>query len=95
MADDGGGIPAEILPRIFDPFFTTKPVGQGTGLGLAISHGIVADHGGRIEVEDARPGEPLPYDPAGRGERKGRGEAERLPAGEDDDPEISNGLELP
>jgi signal transduction histidine kinase len=51
VADDGCGIPAAILPRIFDPFFTTKPVGQGTGLGLAISHGIVADHGGRIEVE--------------------------------------------
>jgi PAS domain S-box-containing protein len=51
VADDGCGIPEGILPRIFDPFFTTKPVGQGTGLGLAISHGIVADHGGRIEVE--------------------------------------------
>jgi signal transduction histidine kinase len=51
VADDGCGIPAAILPRIFDPFFTTKPIGQGTGLGLAISHGIVADHGGRIEVE--------------------------------------------
>jgi PAS domain S-box-containing protein len=53
VSDDGCGIPAAILPRIFDPFFTTKPVGQGTGLGLAISHGIVADHGGRIEVESA------------------------------------------
>jgi PAS domain S-box-containing protein len=51
VADDGCGIPVEILPRIFDPFFTTKPVGQGTGLGLAISHGIIVDHGGRIEVE--------------------------------------------
>jgi two-component system NtrC family sensor kinase len=37
--------------RIFDPFFTTKDVGSGTGLGLAISHGVVAAHGGRIELE--------------------------------------------
>jgi two-component system NtrC family sensor kinase len=48
--DEGPGIPEDILPRIFDPFFTTKPPGQGTGLGLAIAQGIVADHGGRIEV---------------------------------------------
>jgi signal transduction histidine kinase len=48
--DTGCGIPPESLPHIFDPFFTTKPPGQGTGLGLAIAEGIVADHGGRIEV---------------------------------------------
>ena len=46
----GRAFPSEILPRVFDPFFTTKPPGQGTGLGLAIAQGIVADHGGRIEV---------------------------------------------
>src|SRR5262249_37165805 len=50
FADDGPGIADDVLPRIFDPFFTTKPPGQGTGLGLAIAQGIVADHGGRIEV---------------------------------------------
>jgi two-component system NtrC family sensor kinase len=53
--DEGPGIADEILGRIFDPFFTTKPPGQGTGLGLAIAQGIVADHGGRIEVQ-SRPG---------------------------------------
>lgn len=55
IADDGSGIPAEMLPRIFDPFVTTKPVGAGTGLGLSISYGIVAKHNGRIEV-DTEPG---------------------------------------
>jgi signal transduction histidine kinase len=50
VRDDGSGIPADVLPRVFDPFFTTKAPGQGTGLGLAIAHGIVARHGGRIQV---------------------------------------------
>jgi signal transduction histidine kinase len=51
VADDGIGIPEDILPQIFDPFFTTKGVGDGTGLGLSITHGMVQDHGGRLEVE--------------------------------------------
>jgi signal transduction histidine kinase len=50
IADDGPGIPDEILKRIFDPFFTTKPVGQGTGLGLSISYGIIQEHGADIRV---------------------------------------------
>jgi two-component system NtrC family sensor kinase len=48
--DDGPGISPELLPRIFDPFFTTKGPARGTGLGLAICYGIVADHGGRLDV---------------------------------------------
>ncbi|HEX4621318.1 MAG TPA: ATP-binding protein, partial [Myxococcaceae bacterium] len=51
VRDNGGGIPAEVLPRLYDPFFTTKPIGTGTGLGLCICHGIVGKLGGEISVE--------------------------------------------
>jgi signal transduction histidine kinase len=51
IRDTGAGIPAAVLPRIFEPFYTTKPIGEGTGLGLAVSHRIVAEHGGRIQVD--------------------------------------------
>jgi PAS domain S-box-containing protein len=56
IVDNGCGIPLEILPRVFDPFFTTKPPGKGTGLGLSLCHGIITEHGGRIEV-DSHPGD--------------------------------------
>ncbi|HLP30376.1 MAG TPA: ATP-binding protein, partial [Geothrix sp.] len=56
VADDGTGIPHEILHRIYDPFFTTKPLGKGTGQGLAIAHGVIVEkHGGRLTV-DTSPG---------------------------------------
>ena len=32
VRDNGGGIPADVLPRIFDPYFTTKEMGAGIGL---------------------------------------------------------------
>jgi len=51
VADNGKGIPPEVLPKIFDPFYTTKEAGKGTGLGLSISYKIVEQHGGRIEVD--------------------------------------------
>jgi signal transduction histidine kinase len=54
IADNGPGIPEQILSKIFTPFFTTKA--QGTGLGLAICHKLVTQHGGELSVvsEDGR-----------------------------------------
>ena len=48
VADNGCGIPQDIVQKVFDPFFTTKPVGQGTGLGLSISYEIVKSHSGEM-----------------------------------------------
>jgi signal transduction histidine kinase len=56
IADDGPGVPEDLVGRIFDPFFTTKDVGHGTGLGLATARRIVVDrHDGSLTL-DAQPG---------------------------------------
>jgi two-component system cell cycle sensor histidine kinase/response regulator CckA len=53
IADRGGGIAKEVLPKIFDPYFTTKERGnqKGMGLGLTICHSVIQKHGGAIAVE--------------------------------------------
>jgi signal transduction histidine kinase len=49
VADTGGGIAPDDLPRIFDPFFTTRR--GGSGLGLAIARNIIEGLGGTITIE--------------------------------------------
>jgi len=56
VADDGLGIPPDVIPKIFDPFFTTKPPGQGTGLGLEITRRLVRMYHGDITVQ-SQPGQ--------------------------------------
>jgi signal transduction histidine kinase len=51
LADTGIGIAPENIERVFEPFFTTRSKDGGTGLGLSVTYGIIADHGGLIDVE--------------------------------------------
>ncbi len=79
VSDDGPGIPADKLQHIFDPFFSTRRERGGTGLGLSMVHGIIAEHGGTIDVDSA-PGRGTtfsihlpPSEGAGDGENSHRG----------------------
>jgi C4-dicarboxylate-specific signal transduction histidine kinase len=56
VIDQGGGIPAAVMPRLFEPFFTTKSPGEGTGLGLSISHGMMQTMGGGLAVTNTGSG---------------------------------------
>jgi CheY-like chemotaxis protein len=56
FADNGPGIPSDVMPHIFEPFFTTKKCGQGTGLGLSICARAAEEHGGRLWAENNEQG---------------------------------------
>jgi signal transduction histidine kinase len=60
IADDGPGIPADLLDKVFEPFFKGDPARPssgrtGFGLGLSIARDIVRSHGGDIELLDCVP----------------------------------------
>jgi two-component system OmpR family sensor kinase len=57
VADQGPGIPVDLLPHVFERFARADAgrsrAAGSTGLGLSIVHAVVAAHGGRVTVESA------------------------------------------
>ncbi|MBN1395005.1 MAG: hypothetical protein JW959_08275 [Pirellulales bacterium] len=51
IRDNGPGIKPEERRHLFDPFYSARQAGRGLGLGLSKAWRIIANHGGRIEVE--------------------------------------------
>jgi two-component system nitrogen regulation sensor histidine kinase NtrY len=49
VADNGNGIPADLLDKIFIPFFSTKK--SGSGIGLSLCKQIMMLHKGNIQVQ--------------------------------------------
>ena len=49
LADNGSGMPAEIMEKIFIPFFSTKK--SGSGIGLSLCKQIMMLHKGNIQVQ--------------------------------------------
>lgn len=48
IADEGCGIPEELLNKVGLPFYTTKE--KGTGLGMLTTLKIIETHGGRLDI---------------------------------------------
>jgi PAS domain S-box-containing protein len=48
FADEGPGIPPDVLEKIFVPFFTTKA--RGSGLGLPTARRLIEAHRGKITI---------------------------------------------
>jgi len=55
VADDGEGIPTDLLPRVFDRF-VKGPASSGSGLGLAIVRDVVEAHGGSVAAQSSDAG---------------------------------------
>ncbi|MBU8923132.1 MAG: hypothetical protein KOO63_15040 [Bacteroidales bacterium] len=52
IRDHGPGIPAGEIEKVFEPFYTTR--NDGSGLGLSIARRIVDDHGGSLDISNAK-----------------------------------------
>jgi two-component system nitrogen regulation sensor histidine kinase NtrY len=55
VEDNGIGLPDKDRDRLTEPYVTTRE--KGTGLGLAIVKRILEDHGGELELTDAKSGQ--------------------------------------
>jgi len=51
IADEGSGMPPEVLARVGEPFFSTKPAGTGMGLGLFLARTFAEQLGGDLQVD--------------------------------------------
>jgi two-component system NtrC family sensor kinase len=51
FADQGSGIPPDLMENMFEPFVTTKEIGKGVGLGLSICKRIIERYQGNICVK--------------------------------------------
>jgi PAS domain S-box-containing protein len=54
IADQGNGIPPEVMEKLGKPFVTTKE--KGTGLGLPICYRIAQSHDARIQIRTGKKG---------------------------------------
>ncbi|WP_377889500.1 PAS domain S-box protein [Alkalihalobacillus sp. R86527] len=48
VADEGSGIPHQIIHKLGEPYYHTSD--KGTGLGLMVSYKVIEEHGGSITV---------------------------------------------
>jgi signal transduction histidine kinase len=56
IRDSGPGVPAAIRETLFEPFVSDGKR-RGIGLGLTIANRIAQEHGGKVQLEDSRPGQ--------------------------------------
>lgn len=54
IADDGPGMPPEVVARALEPFVTTKA--DGTGMGLPIARAAVGEEGGSLRITNVPDG---------------------------------------